>query len=110
MNPKHKHRPNLTGELSYKTAMEFVLKTLKEKKIGEATPLTEFCRQHNINYQVLLNIRNHKNGLYPSVIAKALESLGYRTIVKKEIQYKYIIKPSAKSSKKKLVAKKAGSK
>ena len=81
----------LDREITYNKAIEFILKTFKAKKIGEKIPLTQFCREHDINYQILLNIKNNGKGQYPSVIAKVLESLGYKTTVKKEIQYKYTI-------------------
>lgn len=92
--PDVKPKP-IIGEVTYKKAIEFVLKTMKAKRIGEKMPLTQFCREHNINYQVLLNIKNNEKIQSPSTIAKVLESLGYKIIVKKEIQYKYIISPIA---------------
>jgi hypothetical protein len=81
----------LVGEIPYKKAIEFILKIMKANKIGEKIPLTQFCREHNINYQIFLNIKNNGKGQYPAVIAKVLESLGYKITVKKEIQYKYVI-------------------
>lgn len=106
--PQAKHKQsikiNSIGRgVPYKEAVKFILKTLKALKIGEKTPLTQFCREHNINYQILLNIKNNGKGQYPSVIAKVLESLGYKITVKKEIQYKYIINSAA--NKRSVVAK-----
>ena len=95
--PKQKIKINpVGGVISYKEAIQFILKTLQARKIGEKTPLTQFCRDHDINYQMLLNIKNNGKGQYPAVIAKVLESLGYKITVKKEIQYKYVIGNIAK--------------
>ncbi|MHB8260125.1 MAG: hypothetical protein ACYDCN_13105 [Bacteroidia bacterium] len=98
--PKAKHKQRIKinpvgGSISYKEAIQFILKTLKARKIAEKTPLTQFCRDHDINYQMLLNIKNNGKGQYPAVIAKVLKSLGYKITVRKEIQYKYIINSAA---------------
>lgn len=85
-------RNPITTEITYKKAIEFALKAMKAKITDKKIPMTQFCREHNINYQILLNIKNNGKGQYPSVIAKLLETLGYKITIKKKIQYKYTIR------------------
>lgn len=71
--------------LNYAEAHSLFISSLKKHLAG--TTLSEFCTEHNLNYQNVLNVKNNKKIQQPELLKKLLIVLGFKVTVQKEIVY-----------------------
>ncbi len=68
---------------------------LVSKHLGTIDDLQAYCKQHELNYQIAINVKNGKTDKpYPIQLEKILKSFGYKVSIKKVIMFTFSLKNS----------------
>ncbi len=70
----------MKDSITYTEAINLVVERLKEEK-----SIKRFCNEHDLCYMNVLDIKNHKDTRFPSIVEKLLKIYFDYTSVKRDI-------------------------